>query len=115
MRADLEKRLNNKFWWYMKSDAYCECGDGWYQLIDDMLTEIQELCIMEWLKAPQIGQIKEKYGSLRVYMHNYCEDIEEVIARYERKSSSVCELCGKIGTNINYNGWQITRCEECCK
>lgn len=64
------------------------------------------------LKPPiQFTQIKEKYGSLRVYTNYHDETIESYIDFAELMSSTTCEICGAPGT-INNKGWLKTRCEK---
>jgi hypothetical protein len=84
-----------------------ETGDGWYDLIDKMMQEISDL------KKPDFcfTQIKEKFGTLRVYTNYYYEDVEAIIEKYEAISAVTCEVCGKPGT-INDGGWLRVRCEE---
>lgn len=54
-----------------------ECGDGWFELLDRMLTDFekhnQKLRKQGKSKGqwPRVLQIKEKFGSLRVYIEPY--------------------------------------------
>lgn len=43
-----------------------ECGDGWYGLIEEMCRRLQYICD-EFDVVVEFQQIKEKYGTLRVY------------------------------------------------
>lgn len=84
-----------------------ETGDGWYDLIDKMMEEISALKLENFY----FTQIKEKFGTLRVYTNFYNEDVEAIIMKYENISAVTCEVCGKPGT-INEGGWLKVRCEE---
>ncbi len=84
-----------------------ECGSGWYDLIDHMMQEISDLKI----EGFYFTQIKEKFGTLRVYTSVYDERVEGILAKYEQLSSTTCEVCGKFGT-INDGGWLSVRCDE---
>lgn len=64
---------------------------------------------------PPIGvavQVKEKFGSLRFYMHNSTEEMEELISKAEEETSKTCEACGKPGTERS-GGWIFTLCDGC--
>lgn len=94
----------------------CECGDGWFTLIDSACALIaarvaqqkdqSELAPFQWV------QIKEKFGTLRLY-GNYSDDyIDGVIDTAERLSGQVCEACGARG-KLRGEGWLTTRCDSC--
>lgn len=133
----------------------CEHGDGWYDIIDNLcgyITHLQKnvLYFLGLRKDIQDGkfnvefrcpkvvfmQIKEKYGTLRVYwkfgeIENYEEiksrledpdELEKHIKRYsssidsvvdfcEYLSSKTCEMTGKPG-KLYSRGWCVTLCEE---
>lgn len=56
-------------------------------------------------------QIKEKFGSLRLYMSSYDDYISALERQAELMSYRICEVCGKPG-KPNNNGWIKTVCEE---
>lgn len=125
----------------------CECGDGWYQLIRDLCTEIASA----YSRAdgePDIivRQVKQKFGKLRFYYTFECvpagltidilgagtlriapEDegapdevkalrgeIKGIVRKYEEKSGTVCEVCGRTGTVRKLeNNWLKTLCDDC--
>tara|TARA_R110000868_G_scaffold103681_16_gene285387 strand:+ start:153 stop:707 length:555 start_codon:yes stop_codon:yes gene_type:complete len=134
----------------------CEHGDGWYDIIDNLcgyITHLQKnvsyyLSPKEEVKddtsfdglfhCPNVvfSQIKEKYGTLRVYwnfreIENYDEiksklknpdDLDEYIKRYDNMvenaidfceylSSQTCEVTGKPG-KLYSKGWCVTLCKE---
>lgn len=92
-----------------------ECGDGWYDLLHELILKIEALILLQpsanW-EYFQAQQIKEKYGGLRFYMSQTTEEMDDLINIYEHKSAHICESCGKAGT-LGGNGWFSTRCEEC--
>jgi hypothetical protein len=141
----------------------CECADGWYNILDHLfgyltfLTETivhidytkqyktihkndkdyyEKYCSYK-LTPPQIilDQVKEKYGTLRVYYHttgyNIPEEIKEIlddkdldkklnnfynkidyaIDYAEYQSSVTCEITGKEG-KLYTKGWHRTLCDE---
>lgn len=85
----------------------CSCGDGWLQIIADL---IEELLAAGWDK--QIKQIKEKFGGLRFYIGSGSEEIWDIIGKYERLSYETCEECGEQGELRNDLGWWRTLCDK---
>lgn len=136
----------------------CEHGDGWFDILDNLcgyLTNLQknrafylgfkqevvdsdDKSFDTCFKCPDIvfTQIKEKYGTLRVYwnfkeIENYeelksklvkPEHLDEYIGKYsdlvdsavdfcEYLSSKTCEVTGKPG-KLYSDGWCVTLCKE---
>ena len=126
-----------------------ECGDGWFDILDNLcgfiihiqkchsyfLTKRDGKCIDFHCPDVVFDQIKEKYGTLRVYWHfsdlnyeelasqlkdtesldtyinRYSEMIESVISFCEYLSSKTCEVTGKPG-KLYSKGWCVTLCKE---
>lgn len=101
--------------------ADIECGEGWYGLIYNMLTEISNAC--KETKVPieniDVVQIKEKFGQLTCYVSFHKDSYKKVgkriyriIDNYMRKSTHVCEFCGKPG-ELKRGPWTKTICNDC--
>jgi hypothetical protein len=94
----------------------CECGDGWFNLIDAACKLIS--AYLKSQKTPHVlatfkwSQIKEKYGTLRLYGTSVDDYIAGIIDMAETLSGRVCEICGCPG-KICGTGWLTTRCESC--
>ena len=97
-----------------------ECGDGWFELLKELLEQINEivqfleLCEDEYFPI-SVAQVKEKYGTLRFYMYGTTDSIEQVIDKAELKSAITCEECGKPGSMRERHHWYSVRCDECWK
>jgi hypothetical protein len=92
-----------------------ECGDGWFDLLDSCLSEIKKKINNKY--NFYITQIKEKFGTLRIYYSSSGsmedeEDITKILLKYEIKSCKVCELCGKKAKLRRIHSWVYTLCEE---
>lgn len=61
--------------------------------------------------VPMAVQIKEKYGTLRFYVHGATEQQYAYIEFAEALSANVCEVCGDRGSRRGY-GWITTRCNK---
>lgn len=94
----------------------CECDNGWYNIIESACGIIahhirnnpaaEELASFRWL------QIKEKFGTLRLYYTGGADEyILGVIDMAEDLSGDVCEICGDAG-KLCGTGWFRTLCEE---
>lgn len=82
---------------------------GWEQLIQDMLSEIKNLGAEE---SPVFTDIKEKYGTLRVYGYNISDEAEEIIAKYARLSGETCMTCGAPGKIQEKGHWLYVACDQ---
>jgi hypothetical protein len=74
-----------------------ECGDGWFDIINGALRNIQE--DYDKLTAKQqegtyVVQIKEKFGGLRIYMSQQTDYMREIIQAAETLAYATCEECG---------------------
>ena len=90
-----------------------EIGEGWMSLVIELLDKIQHLVDNNpEYSGLQVIQVKEKYGSLRVYLNYYYKEIEELIQEYEEKSCYICEECGEKGEIRNINNWYTALCDK---
>lgn len=106
---------------YRRLEAGHDCGSGvgpgWIPLVERLNEELQDV-------DPDytIGQIKEKFGSLRFYARSASLRYEPVAhdAKYkefrglidaaEMLSASMCEVCGRKGKQDSRTGWVKTLC-----
>jgi len=92
-----------------------ETGIGWFELIEKMSEKLEPICKKYGCK---MSQIKEKFGTLRVYMSHYPKEVEkeidDIIDEAERESEKTCEECGKPG-KLYTKGWCMVRCDDCKK
>lgn len=85
-----------------------QVGRGWHGL----LTELDGL-LRQADPDYRVAQVKEKFGMLRVYLHTYTSGTDEIIARFERASASICEDCGSPGRLRTSRVWVRTLCDQC--
>lgn len=79
---------------------------GWKSILHK---GFQEMFHLGW--DGEIRQIKEKFGSLRLYVQNETSEIEEIISRMEDETESVCSVCGGPRTKTS-SGWIKHYCDE---
>ena len=90
--------------------------EGWYNLLDIMLTQIQlhvnyqETAIHDNDK-PRFVQIKEKFGGLRAYHDGGDAYIAGIIEMTESMSYHLCECCGNKG-KLRNTSWLKTLCDK---
>lgn len=66
---------------------------------------------LEEEKIPVILQIKEKWGTLRIYTSRCDEYVQGVIDMAELLSATTCECCGSSG-KLYRQGWHRTLCTQ---
>lgn len=95
-----------------------ECEDGWLPLINEAKEFIDDYNAknnLEGEDACKFLQVKEKFGTLTIYCNFYFDGLHEKLAEIERKSSTICEICGNNETAKTkpVHGWIMTLCDEC--
>ncbi|MGF6596295.1 ribosomal protein S27AE [Paraburkholderia sp. GAS448] len=70
-----------------------ECDDGWYRIIDELSGKLETEARISDL---QVVCVKEKLGSLRVYLRGSVADrVQEWVATAEGLSRNTCERCSQ--------------------
>jgi hypothetical protein len=92
------------------------CGDGWFDLIDELCSNIQgyiDANSRPDRPIPQVvvDQVKEKFGTLRFYYTGGDDLISGMTWFAESMSGRVCETCGAPGQR-QPGGWIKTACKE---
>lgn len=91
----------------------CACGAGWFNLIYQFCNLVVSRQKSTGADSFKFLQIKEKFGSLRLYFDGGDDFIEGAAEMIERLSSGVCELTGKPGALYRKpSGWLQTLCPE---
>lgn len=88
----------------------CECGDGWYDLIDVLCLNL-EYATKNGAPQVVVRQVKEKFGALRFYADGQNDEQAAMIQVAASMSTRLCEVCGNRGKLIR-NDWIRTRCPE---
>ena len=122
----------NKYPLACSEGIHTEFNAGWNQIVCDMFDKIEVVLKDMYNLEPErsqerenrfwVGQIKEKFASLRVYVdipifwkmeyHEQCDLIQEAINTAENLSTETCELCGEAGKVVG-TGWLSCRCSKC--
>lgn len=151
MRQEPQLELQSQFAFMkrdmsLKENRYqkygCECGDGWFELIQELCQRITNVYKFEGMDIDlEILQIKEKFGKLRFYYRHFedsntiqaidflgvgslrlsvaseeCEykkKISVLVHCYEKWSAHICEKCGARGELRTDLLWKKTLCEDC--
>jgi hypothetical protein len=90
MDLKLEDQLRDKYpTFFPPLGISLECGEGWYKILDTCLGYLDEEGF-----CGHASQIKEKYGTLRIYVDQYC-------------------ICGQAAEeNTAYQEWQADKTEK---
>jgi hypothetical protein len=93
-----------------------ECGDGWFNILDQLCLNIQHH--IDWKNKKEsvveqvvADQVKEKFGTLRFYHTGGDDYIAGLVTMAESMSGVTCEDCGKPGRSRGF-GWITTVCDE---
>lgn len=79
-------------------------GKGWEPLIREIYAQKPEDVVIQ--------QVKEKFGRLRVYASDRKFE-RDIIGPLESLSATICEWCGKPGTEDYRWYWMLTLCPAC--
>lgn len=93
-----------------------ECEKGWYPLIQPVIDYIDKF--NEGKSEEEkiyITQIKEKYGTLRIYVSYGTDELFNMIDKAEEESAHTCEFCGTKENVGQTTGWITTLCHDCIK
>lgn len=85
-----------------------EVGPGWALILTKLHEDLIKLD-----PEYRVAQVKEKFGSLRVYVDTYSREVEDRIDKAEAQSCHVCEFCGAKGELRNDRSWLKTLCDVC--
>ena len=92
------------------------CGDGWYNIIHALCSNIQSH--IDWKNresevVPQVvvEQVKEKFGTLRFYYRGGDDYISGLVSMAETMSGCTCDQCGSPG-KTGGSGWIRTLCDK---
>lgn len=86
--------------------------EGWLKLFLQCCEDIKEpLSRAGDLDKFRFMQVKEKYGSLRMYTNGATKEVHDILDKYEFLSQQVCCVCGKPAAVMTY-GWICPYCAE---
>lgn len=102
-----------------------ECGDGWFNIINQLCSNIQHHIDWKQEQKEKYGQgegcsqvvakqVKEKFGTLRFYTSGGDDTIDGMIRMAESMSAVTCEECGAPGRTRG-RGWIYTACDAHAK
>jgi len=121
MNKENSDKIKNDFPRLFPEKFGFECGDGWFDLLYKLARRVDRQ--VDKLPSDEhdgvmFFQIKEKFGSLRIYWRitiansDIVENIRALVNYAEYKSTKLCDKCGKEGISRNDIGWVRTLCEE---
>ena len=93
------------------------CGDGWFNILDQLMGNIQHH--IDWKNKKEevvvqvtLDQVKEKFGTLRFYYTGGDDIIDGMVRMAESMSGVTCEECS-APAKTHGPGWICTICESC--
>ena len=98
-----------------RNGIYFECGLGWAKIILELSLKLEKLLTVDPdLEDTYAQQVKEKHGTLRVYISHENEKAIDLIRETEALSSQTCEICGQPA-KMRGHCWLSVRCDSCYK
>jgi hypothetical protein len=79
-------------------------GPGWADLVRRAFEALPE--------GHMIVQVKEKFGSLRIYLEPNQTAYEDLLDELAAESLTICEVCSGPGRHRTDRYWQRTLCDE---
>ena len=91
-----------------ETPAWSGVGVGWLPILDKLFGRLRAAGVTS------LGQVKEKFGTLRVYVGAVDTHavIDAAIREAEAESAVTCETCGAPG-KLRVGGWLTTSCDDC--
>lgn len=101
-----------KKYWSFRKDEYIPTG--WRNVFGKQLCKDLRAALIKDgdLRTFKFTEIKEKYGTLRLYNNGEGPETEKVIRHYEALSKCYCIDCGKPA-RYETKGWVEYLCEDC--
>lgn len=123
MREELEQKLIEKYPVLFRGKDKppteslmcfgCECGDGWFDIIQRVCGLItNHMKYRPECPPVEFVQIKEKFGTLRLYYNGGDEYVEGVCSMAEAMSDCICEVTGARGSLCKAGTWLRTLSPE---
>ena len=117
---------NSVYPWLTEEDSWAdEIPIGWRDSFFENMCDDLISALGDYVDNFEIIQLKEKYGSMRLYwnwkdenifteeqIHNLTNTIRDVISKYETISYHTCVRCGKPSTGYT-KPWILPVCEKC--
>lgn len=116
MNKTLDAELHRKYRAILGRNIAIECDDGWHVILTNLFDCIRHHIEHNNPKLDlQVTCVKEKFGSLRVYIHSgqYDSSIAGMIRMAEAMSGSICESCGSTAGKIYKFGRVKCLCPSC--
>lgn len=116
---------NSVYPWLTEEDSWAdEIPIGWRDSFFENMCDDLISALGDYVDNFEIIQLKEKYGSIRLYwnwkdenifteeqIHNLTNTIRDVISKYEAISYHTCVRCGKLSTGYT-KPWILPVCDK---
>jgi hypothetical protein len=90
-----------------------EVSEYWLPILEKGFAKISEEVKKNNLTDYKIIQVKEKFGTLRIYDYNGTQEIHNIIEDMEKECMTICEKCGSPEGKFRHNGWMRITCDKC--
>lgn len=74
-----------------------ECGEGWYQLLHDLSTQLSNYLAEHPDSDLEAVQVKSKFGCLCFHLSDHDPVAEKIIEAARERAAVTCEITGRPG------------------
>jgi len=115
-KIDFNRYLIHTFPLLYKNNYFhsCDIGSGWYSIIVNLSKQLDNYVKALNMKDFFIGQIKDKFGGLRIAVSHGDNEIYEMIEAAEKEANKTCCNCGSQ-SKVKNRFMNITLCSACFK
>jgi hypothetical protein len=89
-----------------------EVGDGWFDLLDTLSTDVMHVVQRIGMACPHAVQVKSKMGTLRFVLSDFNDPLDALINKAMKASTATCEQCGSPGHAYIKNRWVYVACDN---
>lgn len=91
-----------------------QCDKGWYPLLERLFDDLDAIRREDDLTGIKVTQVKQKLGSLRVYVQRGNDRVHERLRQAEAEALETCEIGGGASPGIRSIGGFLTNaCDKC--
>lgn len=84
------------FFAHADAPAVVTCGDGWFELLDELFTKLEPLLAdtAHFPNPPRLYEIGAAHGRLRIVLRPMTPEMATIVYETRDRTALVCEVCG---------------------
>ena len=86
------------------------CPTGWVPIVEEAFEKLAKLDSWD---PKKVAQVKQKLGTLRIYLDFRNEEVDTILREAEDKAQRTCEFCAEPGKSGVIKGYLCVVCDTC--